>query len=64
MPNQNLGSEERVPLRDRPLPEIAGTLQQILGQRLTAFAIAETDPRRIGAFVRGEADPSEMDSHL
>jgi hypothetical protein len=49
--------QEPVPLRDRPIPEIADRLQSVLGQRLVAYAIHERDPRRIGAFARGEDLP-------
>lgn len=45
---------ELTPLRERPIPEIADTLQHVLGQQITAFAIRERDPRCIGGISRSE----------
>lgn len=50
---------EELPLRARSVREISEALQGVLGQQITAFAISERDPRRIGAFARGEDSPSE-----
>ena len=46
-------------LRTRPIAEVAGVLQEVLGQRMTAFAIAEHNPRQIGAFAHAAAVPSD-----
>jgi hypothetical protein len=36
---------------------IAGRLQDVLGQRITAYAIGISDPRTIGRYGRGEQRP-------
>ena|SRR5487761_1307629 len=51
--------EEKIPLRNRPIQEVAGVLQETLGQRLVAFGIGERNPKRIGAFARAEDAPDE-----
>ncbi len=48
---------EEVPLRDRSISEISGTLRSVLGQRLVAYMITEEDPDKIGAFARSEDSP-------
>jgi hypothetical protein len=50
---------EELPLRERPISEISGVLQGVLGQRLVAYAIAERDPKKIGALARAEVEPTE-----
>lgn len=50
---------DELPLRGRPVAEISGTLQDVLGQSLVAYAIRETDPATIGALARSEALPTE-----
>lgn len=48
-----------VPLRERPIEEIAESLQKTLGQRLVAYGIREKDPTKIGSFARAEIIPEE-----
>ena len=40
------------------LPALATRLQEILGQKLTAFAVGLNDPRLIGKYARGDVRPS------
>lgn len=43
-----------------PLPEMAEKLQDILGQRITAYAVGLKDPRLIGKYARGQVtNPSD-----
>ncbi|HET7060107.1 MAG TPA: hypothetical protein VFH99_02205 [Candidatus Saccharimonadales bacterium] len=51
--------EDKPSLRERPIGEVASVLQEILGQRLSAYAIGEPDPRRIGVFARDHETPGE-----
>jgi hypothetical protein len=60
MTNPESSGEDKTPLRDRPLAEIASVLQDVLGQQLTAYAINETDSRQIGAFAREEDTPTKI----
>lgn len=39
------------------IPSIAERLQDMLGQRLTAYAVRVSDPRSIGRYARGEQTP-------
>lgn len=41
----------------RPLAELAGYLQQTLGQRMTAHLAGLEHAKQIGRYVRGEATP-------
>jgi hypothetical protein len=41
------------------VPAIAERLQEMLGQRLTAFAVGVKDPRAIGRYARGEQAPRD-----
>jgi hypothetical protein len=41
------------------IDEIAGKLQTVLGQRLTAYAVGVKDPKAIGKYARGENEPRE-----
>lgn len=50
---------EQVPLRQRPIHEIAGILQDVLGQHLVAYGIGEINPERIDLFARLEDSPEE-----
>lgn len=44
---------------------IAQSLQETIGQRLTAFAVGVRDPKAIGRYARGERDPrAETDKRL
>lgn len=36
---------------------VAARLQEVLGQRLTAYAVRTKDPRAIGKWARGEQEP-------
>jgi len=49
--------EQSVALRDKPVSEISSTLQEVLGQRLVAYAICERDPRQVGVFARQKPAP-------
>lgn len=51
--------EDKVPLRERPIHEVAGVLQEFLGQRLVAYGIGERNPQRVGSFARSEEVPEE-----
>lgn len=43
-----------------PLSELAEKLQDVLGQRITAYAVGVKDPRLIGKYARGEViNPAE-----
>jgi hypothetical protein len=43
----------------QPSPEVmAATLQQLFGQKLTAFMAGTDDPKEVGKWARGEALPS------
>ena len=59
-PMSELPSDESkpVPLRERSIPEIAIRLQEVLGQRLTAYALADKDPTIVGAFARDDIEPT------
>lgn len=47
------------------VPAIAERLQDMLGQRLTAFAVGVKDPRAIGKYARGTQEPrSETEQRL
>lgn len=39
------------------MPKIADFLQASLGQKLTAYVAGLTDPKAVGAWIRGENDP-------
>lgn len=41
----------------RPLRELAGYLQETLGQRMTAHLVGLEHAKQIGRYVRGEATP-------
>ncbi len=56
---QNPKHETEIPLRERPIEEVAGVLQDVLGQALVAYAIDERIPQRLGAFVNSEEMPTE-----
>lgn len=51
--------DEKIPLREHPIEKVAGVLQDLLGRQLSAYAICEEDPRRIGVYARGEETPDE-----
>src|SRR3954451_5040627 len=38
-------------------PQLAAELQELLGQKLVAFAIGDRHPKTIGRYARGERDP-------
>ncbi len=39
--------------------EMAATLQELLGQKLVAFAIGDRHPKTIGRYARGERQPED-----
>lgn len=41
------------------MPKIADFLQASLGQKLTAYVAGLTDPKAVGAWIRGENDPRQ-----
>lgn len=41
------------------MPKIADFLQAALGQKLTAYVAGLTDPKAVGAWIRGENDPRQ-----
>lgn len=41
------------------LPKVASYLQDTLGQKLTAYVAGLTDPKSVGAWIRGVNDPRE-----
>jgi hypothetical protein len=45
-------------LRDRGPDQIAGDLQDVLGQKLVAFALGDRHPKTIGRYARGSACPT------
>lgn len=42
-----------------PIATLAEKLQEMLGQRLTAYAVAIKDPKSIGKYARGDGKPRE-----
>jgi len=42
-----------------PIDSIAQKLQETLGQRLTAFAVASSDPKAIGRYATGRQKPRD-----
>jgi hypothetical protein len=38
-------------------PQLAGELQELLGQKLVAFAVGDRHPKTIGRYARGDRDP-------
>lgn len=58
MPDTN-SNLEKLPLRDRGIPEISETLQEVLGQRLVAYAINETDPSNLDGYAKAEKIPTD-----
>jgi hypothetical protein len=46
-------------LRDRDAEEIASSLQDLLGQKLVAFALGDRHPKTIGRYARGEREPDD-----
>lgn len=41
------------------LPKVASYLQDTLGQKLTAYVAGLTDPKSVGAWIRGVNDPRD-----
>jgi hypothetical protein len=39
--------------------ELAAQLQEVLGQKLVAFAVGDRHPKTIGRYARGERDPDD-----
>jgi hypothetical protein len=50
-----------IPLREQSVPEIAAKLQEVLGQHMTAYALADDDPTIVGAFARGDIEPTKIE---
>ena len=49
----------------RPVAEIAAELQELLGQRLVAFAVGVRSPKLVGRWAAGEHEPrDEADKRL
>jgi hypothetical protein len=38
-------------------PQLASELQELLGQKLVAFAVGDRHPKTIGRYARGDRDP-------
>jgi hypothetical protein len=39
------------------VPQLASELQELLGQKLVAFAVGDRHPKTIGRYARGDRDP-------
>jgi uncharacterized protein (DUF2384 family) len=49
----------------QPMPEVAGELQELLGQKLVAYAAGVRSPKLVGRWAAGEHDPrSESEKRL
>jgi hypothetical protein len=46
-------------LRDRDIDEITSELQNLLGQKLVAFAVGDRHPKTIGRYARGVREPDD-----
>lgn len=46
-------------LKDRDAEAIASELQDVLGQKLVAFAVGDRHPKTIGRYARGEREPDD-----
>lgn len=46
-------------LQDRDAAMIASELQELLGQKLVAFAVGDRHPKTIGRYARGERTPDD-----
>jgi hypothetical protein len=46
-------------LQDRDAETIASELQELLGQKLVAFAVGDRHPKTIGRYARGEREPDD-----
>jgi hypothetical protein len=46
-------------LRDRDASEVASELQELLGQKLVAFALGDRHPKTIGRYARGDREPDD-----
>jgi hypothetical protein len=54
----------RVAMRTE-LPLVAQRLQEVLGQRVTAYAVGVRDPKSIGRYAKGDQEPrTETDQRL
>lgn len=42
---------------EAPPTQLASELQELLGQKLVAFAVGDRHPKTIGRYARGERDP-------
>jgi hypothetical protein len=52
------GSGPRGPL-DRSASELAAELQDLLGQKVVAFALGDRDPKTIGRYARADRQPDD-----
>lgn len=43
----------------QPIPEIAQTLQEALGQRLVAYAVGIKSPKLVGRWAAGDGNPRD-----
>jgi hypothetical protein len=60
--NRNVLDEAHRDAVSRPSSEVASDLQELLGQKLVAFAIGDRHPKTVGRYARGEREPEE-DAH-
>ncbi len=47
-------------LRDQDAQALASRLQDVLGQKLVAFALGDRHPKTIGRYARGEREPDDQ----
>lgn len=62
MPVQDVIEEAHRIATDRDPAELAAELQELLGQKLVAFALGDRHPKTVGRYARGERAP-EPEAH-
>lgn len=64
MPSEETEATQEIPLRDRPMEEIVGTLRQQIGSELVAFAMGEDDGKTIRAIGAGRPAGPDLEDSL